>query len=88
MKSKKKVKGLPDYLDDSQLLAEKIGERIKQLRLRNGHTSQEKFANEFSLDRAQFSRYERGEADMRVSTLARIWKALDVTPQEFFSEGF
>ena len=66
---------------------EKLGKRIKELRIEKGHTSYEIFAFENEINRAQFGRYERGE-DMRYSSLLRVLKALGVTQQEFFSKGF
>jgi len=66
---------------------EKIGARIKQLRVEKGYTSYEKFAIENDISRMQYWRYEKGE-DMRVSSLLRVTQALGVSLQEFFSEGF
>lgn len=63
----------------------KIGDRIKQLRVQNGHSSSEDFAYEFDLNRTQIGRYERGE-DLRVSTLIKIIIALKVSPSEFFED--
>ena len=66
---------------------QKVGNRIKELRIRRGYTSYEIFAFDNNINRAQFGRYERGE-DLRISSLLRILKALKVSPLEFFSEGF
>ncbi len=65
----------------------KLGERIKQLRVKKGYTSYEIFAFENGINRAQFGRYERGE-DLRYSSLLKVCDALGVTIKEFFSEGF
>lgn len=37
--------------------------------------------------RAQFGRYENGE-DLRFSSLLKVVNALDISLEEFFSEGF
>jgi len=66
---------------------QKVGNRIKALRIKRGYTSYEIFAFDNNINRAQFGRYERGE-DLRLSSLLRILKALKVSPEEFFSEGF
>lgn len=60
-----------------------IGERIKELRIKSGFSSYEKFAFKNDIDRSQFGRYENG-ADMRLSSFIRVLKALDVTWVEFF----
>lgn len=66
---------------------EKIGARIKQLRVEKGYTSYEKFAIEKEISRMQYWRYEKGE-DMRLSSLLRVTQALDISLKDFFSEGF
>ena len=65
----------------------KVGNRMKELRTKRGHTSHETFAYENNINRAQYSRYERGE-DLRLSTFIRVLQAFDMTFEEFFSEGF
>ncbi len=66
---------------------EKLGKRIKQLRIAKGFSSYEYFAYEHNISRAQFGRYEKGE-DLRYSSLLKVIRALDITLDEFFSEGF
>ena len=63
-----------------------LAKRIKELRLKKGYTNYEYFAYENNLPRAQYGRYEKGE-DLRFSSLIKIIKAFNITPQEFFSEG-
>lgn len=65
----------------------RLGERIKDLRLKKGYSSYEYFAYEHNISRAQFGRYEQGQ-DLRFSSLAKIVAAFDMTLKEFFSEGF
>jgi len=65
-----------------------LGARIKSLRVAAGYSNHEIFAYENGIDRVQYGRYERGAADMQYSSLLKIIRALKVTPEEFFSEGF
>jgi len=65
----------------------KLGERIRNLRIKKGYASYEYFAYEHEISRAQFGRYERG-ADIRFGTLIKIINAFDLTVEEFFAEGF
>jgi len=65
----------------------KLGERIRNLRIKKGYTSHEIFAYEHNIPRAQYGRYERGE-DLKYSSLLKIVQAHNMTLQEFFSEGF
>ena len=65
----------------------KVGERIKELRKKLGYKNQEHFAWDKGLSRSQYGKYEKG-ADMRVSSLEKVLAALEITPKEFFSEGF
>ena len=91
MKKQKSVgKKIPKIADADERIEQefsKLGNRIKQLRVRRGYTSYEIFAFENGINRAQFGRYERGE-DLRYSSLLKVCDALGVTIKEFFSEGF
>ena len=66
---------------------EKLGKRIKQLRIERGYTSYEYFAYDHDISRAQFGRYEKGE-DLRFTSLIKVVNAFGLTLNEFFSEGF
>ena len=64
----------------------KIGQRMRALRIAKGHSSHETFAYENDLNRAQYSRYERGE-DLRMTTFIKVLQALEISPEDFFSNG-
>jgi predicted transcriptional regulator len=85
-KSKKNSKKKAIELDSQEQL-EKMGKRIKSLRIKAGYTSYEYFAYEHDIPRAQFGRYEKGQ-DLRVSSLIKVINAFGITIKEFFSEGF
>ncbi len=87
MKGKKPSTGKHSLLDEQQRIIEKIGARIKQLRLEKGYKSYELFAFENEIDRAQYGRFERG-ANMQIASLVKILHALDISVVDFFSEGF
>lgn len=65
----------------------KLGKRIKELRVKAGYTNYEYFAYDHEISRTQYGRYERGE-DLRYTSLLKVIRALGVTAEEFFSEGF
>ena len=88
MKSKKTSKGTRTLLEEQQWTYEKIAERLKALRIKRGYNNYEDFAYENDISRSQYGLYERGKADMRMSSLVKILKALNISIQEFFSEGF
>lgn len=64
-----------------------LGNRIKSLRIKKGYSNYEYFAFENDIPRAQYGRYENGE-DLKYSSLIRVIKALGISLEEFFSEGF
>lgn len=64
-----------------------IGDRITNLRKMRGYTNYEIFAYENNISRAQYGRYEKGK-DLNMSSFKKVLDALNVTPIEFFSEGF
>jgi transcriptional regulator with XRE-family HTH domain len=82
--SRKKRKNV--HLNSEEQL-NKLGARIRQLRIAAGHSSYEYFAYEHEISRSQYLRYEQGK-DIRFSTLIKIINAFDMTVAEFFSEGF
>lgn len=72
---------------DFDIELDKLAKRIKELRIAKGYTSYEVFAFESNINRVQYGRYEKG-GDLRYTSLLKVIKALDMTPAEFFSEGF
>lgn len=64
-----------------------LAKRIKSLRMQKGYTNYENFAFDKEIPRAQYGRYEKGE-DIRFSSLIKIIRAFEMSPKEFFSEGF
>lgn len=73
--------------DPERDLLNKLGNRIKTLRLKAGHNHYEKFAFQNDIGRILLRRVELG-SNVNFNNLFKIIKALDVTPAEFFSEGF
>jgi len=65
---------------------ENLGKRIKSLR-KEQESNYEQFAYKHEINRVQYGRYENG-GDMKFSSLMRVLQALDISPKEFFSEGF
>jgi hypothetical protein len=72
-------------LPDKELT--KLGNRIRELRLKKGFRNYEFFAYEHNIPRAQYGRYEKGE-DLRYTSLLRVVRAFDISMEKFFSEGF
>ena len=66
---------------------ENLGKRLKEVRKAKGYTNYERFAYLHNIGRAQYGKYERG-ADMKISTFFKIMRELEITPNEFFEEGF
>lgn len=64
-----------------------LAKRIKELRKKAGYSSYENFAYDNNITRSQWGRYERGE-DLRYTSLKKVCKALKISLEEFFSEGF
>jgi hypothetical protein len=79
----KNIKKPTQSLNENQIQFKKIGNRLKQLRLKAGYTAAEAFANEHDIHRAQYMRYERG-MDMRISSLMKVLAAHEMTLTEFF----
>ncbi len=65
-------------------LRKAIGQRLRELRLKAGITSQEALAHKAKVHRTYVGRLERGESGVTVETLAAILAALGVSLGEFF----
>jgi len=65
----------------------KLANRMKTLRLKKGAHHYEKFALRNGIARVQYRSYEMG-GNITYTSLLRVVRALDVTLDEFFSEGF
>ncbi|MDG1777996.1 MAG: helix-turn-helix transcriptional regulator [Flavobacteriaceae bacterium] len=74
-----------DLYTEKQL--KNLGNKLRELRLEQGYSNYEQFAYEHNLPRAQYGRYEQGQ-DLRFSSLLKVLKAFNVTPEEFFKKGF
>lgn len=72
-------------MDKTEQLIKSFADRIRRLRESSG-ISQEAFAEAAGMDRAGYGRIERGQVDVRLSTIARIAEALGVPTQVLFDE--
>jgi len=74
---------------DHDAFLKKLSKRIKTLRKEKGFKSYELFAYDIEISRAGMSKYESGAFDdIRMRTLLKIIDGLEISPKEFFSEGF
>ncbi len=78
-KGKKKV-----LSDDEKKIIRKIGAKLKEERIKRGHTSYENFAIDMDLPRMVIYRMERGDTDFNFTTLIKVCKALDMSLEELF----
>ena len=60
---------------------ERFGANVRAARLKRGLT-QEELAERSGLAPVQVSRIERGKREVRLTTIIRLVRALDVTPAE------
>jgi len=63
---------------------EKIGNRIRYLRVNYSNLSQDEFAKKLGYDRAYLSRVESGKQNLTVESLIKICEGLNVTLKDFF----
>lgn len=66
------------------MIKEKVGQRIKELRTKQG-LSQEEFAFKCNLDRTYITSLERGKRNISLENLEKIAKAFNMTLSEFFN---
>ena len=70
---------------DSDVL-KRFGNRVKELRVAKGITSQMDLANKAGLDRTYISGIERGERNVALKNIEKIAKALGVGTEELFQQ--
>lgn len=66
------------------MIKEKVGQRIKNLRIQQG-LSQEEFAFRCNLDRTYITSLERGKRNISLENLDKIAKAFNMSLSEFFN---
>lgn len=67
-------------------ILQKIGAKLRQLRIEKGYTSHENFAFENDLSRMQYWRIEKGITNLTIRSLVRILNIHGLSIEEFFSE--
>lgn len=77
--AKKKTKAAT--AKNSTPLLTAFGDRLKELRVKAGFTSQEAFAYEHGFGRIQYNKWERG-ADIKLSSVERLAEAFGITVGE------
>lgn len=85
MEKKPRKKKKVEYNTEDTIL--NLAKRMRSLRINKGYTNYEIFAFENNLNRSQYGQYEKG-TDLRFTSLLRVLNALEITLEEFFSEGF
>lgn len=67
------------------MLKEKIGQRIKEIRMFNLKVSQDELATKIGWDRTFLSKVESGKQNITIENLNLVCNALDITLADFFS---
>jgi DNA-binding Xre family transcriptional regulator len=87
-KGKERRKAILGHFDHDVFL-QKLSKRIKSVRKQKGFNSYELFSYDIEISRTGMAKYESGNYDdIRMRTLLKIIDGLEMTPKEFFSEGF
>jgi transcriptional regulator with XRE-family HTH domain len=66
-------------------ILQRLGERIREIRIQRGFKSQEEFADFCRLHRTFIGHLETGRKDFRLSTIIRVAGILGITMQELFA---
>lgn len=72
-------------MQDAIQVRKKLGERVRQLREKRGW-SQEELAHRSGLARSFTGAIERGEKDIRISTLVKLAKTFDLSVQQLLGK--
>jgi transcriptional regulator with XRE-family HTH domain len=66
-------------------ILKRLGQRIREIRIRRGFASQEAFADYCKMHRTFIGHLETGRKDFRLTTIIRVADALGVTLSELFA---
>jgi transcriptional regulator with XRE-family HTH domain len=66
-------------------ILQRLGRRIREIRIERGFKSQEEFADYCKLHRTFVGHLETGRKDFRLTTVIRVAEALGVTLEELFA---
>ena len=66
------------------MIKEKIGDRVKELRILKLYLNQEEFATILGWDKAYLSRVESGKQNITIDNLVIICSSLGITLKDFF----
>ena len=67
---------------------QKIGERLKKLRVKNNYGSYEDFAVKNDLSRMQYWRIEKGKTNITLRSLIVILNIHQISIEDFFADNF
>lgn len=84
MVEKKEIYQKENPNEDFNYVLKSIGKYINQERKRAGIKNAASFADSLDIAQSQYREYERGETDMKLSTLIRIFKGLGVSVEDLF----
>jgi len=73
-----------EYTVEEKELLERIGKKLREMRINAGYASHEHFSMDAHISRTQYFRYEKGESNLTVITLTKILKAHKVSLEDFF----
>lgn len=74
--------------EDFEAFLQKVGGKIRKLRIAKGYSNYEHFAYDHDIARAQYGKYEQGRDDLRLSSLYKVLKSLGITFEDFFKDDF
>lgn len=67
------------------MIRQKIGNRVKELRISKQYMNQEEFSKKIGWDKAYLSRVESGKQNITIDNLVVICNGLGITLSDFFS---
>lgn len=63
---------------------QKLGDRMRELRIQKGHLSVEKFTFDNDISRVLYCNYESGKGNPTYKNIVKVCQALEISLAEFF----
>jgi transcriptional regulator with XRE-family HTH domain len=75
-------------METEKEILERIGKKLRKLRLKKGYKSHEIFAYDHEISRVHYWRMEKGETNITIKSLLRVLAIHKLSIKDFFSKDF
>lgn len=76
------------FMENEKVILEKIGNKLRKLRIKKGYKSHEIFAYDNEISRVHYWRIEKGVTNITIKSLLKVLSIHNITLKDFFCKDF